>query len=88
MIDIGQERCMTLRELSSHLPVERSERSLRRYISDGVRSKVTNEIVKLDGIYVGGELYSSVEAFHRFIEESNGRECPPARTNGRVLQTI
>lgn len=71
MIDISTEECLPLKQLANELPVERSYRTLLRYIHNGVRKKSSKEIVKLEFIRVGGEVYSSKEAFFRFLNRIN-----------------
>lgn len=79
MIDIGQERCMPLRELKECLPVTRSVRSLYRYATLGARHRKDKRQVVLESVIVGGEMQSSVEAFYRFVEKLSAGVSAAAR---------
>lgn len=67
MIDIRLEPCMSLKELTGRIPVKRSTRTLYRYCRQGVLVRGTKRRVKLEFLWVEGDMYSSVEAFNRFL---------------------
>ena len=73
MVDIFTEHCTPLKELAAALPVQRSYSTLYRYATEGMRIRNSDEVVKLESTIVGGEIYSSREAFERFINALNSR---------------
>ena len=71
MIDIETEDLVLLKNLAEHLP-KRNGRpvatsTLWRWSSTGVKG------VQLETVLVGGQRYSSLEAFRRFVAAGNQR---------------
>ena len=72
MIDIATEQLMPIREVPRFLPPRLSGRRVHvsavyRWMNRGVRG------VRLEGVKVGGTMYTSVEALQRFGECLSGR---------------
>lgn len=73
--DLKTETLVTLSEGKKLLQqAPPTYRMLRRWIDHGLRSHGENERVYLEGIQIGGTTYTSVEAFHRFLDKLNGTE--------------
>lgn len=70
-MDVGSEHLYPLATPAA-FGCDRSSRTVHRWWKDGLRSKATGKIVKLEVLYVGGTPCTSREAFQRFIKESNG----------------
>jgi len=77
MIDIEEEKVFSLPQLSqeikSSLGISLSYSSLKRFITDG-RTIGTDDgeaTHRMEKVNVGGSVYSSVEAFKRFVENTN-----------------
>lgn len=51
---------------------DRTRQTLVRWALHGCESRATREVVKLEAIYIGAQLYSSAEAYGRFIDRLNG----------------
>jgi hypothetical protein len=51
---------------------DRTRGTLVRWATSGVRSRRTHKVIFLEAIYIGGALYSSREAYYRFIDRLNG----------------
>jgi hypothetical protein len=77
MIDIHRERILTPAQAARVRPPGRKGRptnvaTVYRWIKKGVRG------VKLEGIRIGGSLYTSQEALQRFAERLTNRTSAPA----------
>lgn len=69
--DRNKERPIPLsqtRELGS----DRTRETLRNWALKGVKSRHTGKVVQLEAIYIGAILYSSREAYSRFLDRLNG----------------
>jgi len=66
-IDIHNEELVLFSE-GRKLPTNPSYDSLRRWWMLGKRSKRTGQTVFLEAVQVGSTLYTSQEAFKRFVE--------------------
>jgi hypothetical protein len=80
MINLETERILSLAEAARMRPLGRDGRpthpgTVRRWIKDGVRS------VKLEGIRVGGSLFTSLEALQRFAERLTATEDKSSSTH-------
>ena len=56
----------------ANLDVDRHYSTLKHWIEDGVRSKVTDETVQLEGCFEGSILCTTREAYERFLKRLNG----------------
>jgi hypothetical protein len=65
MIDTAKEVTYPIQILVKKLPVPRSQRTVRRWIQDGCR--INGVVICMEWVLVGGTIYSSVEAYHRWI---------------------
>lgn len=58
-----------------------SVRTVRRWVSHGVKARSTGAIVKLEAVQIGGWTMTTLESVERFIESTNsGGDTPPATT--------
>lgn len=80
MIDQHKESLISLKE-GQRLPTSPSQQTLRRLIRRGRKG------IKLEHIWIGGKLMTSIEAFDRFIARTNGRELQGANGNGTMPQS-
>jgi hypothetical protein len=51
-----------------------NERTLVGWHLRGFKSRVTGKIVKLEAIYIGQQLFTSIERVNKFIADMNGLE--------------
>lgn len=51
---------------------QRSRSTIERWIKRGIRSRVTGEVVQLEGFYEGTVLYTTRAAYLRFLRKLNG----------------
>ena len=71
VMDVGSEHLYPL-TAPAKFGCDRSWRTVHRWWRNGLKSKATGKVVKLEAVYVGGTPCTSREAFHRFINELNG----------------
>lgn len=91
MIDIANEKTVSLKDAASSLPTGRLGRpvglsTIFRWIFDGVRTP--NGIVRLEALKLGGRYITSIEALQRFADaqtpELDGREAAPRSPTRRA----
>lgn len=70
-IDTTIEHPYTLRELRKYLPNSPTYNTLLSYVRVGIPSANGRKTVRLEAILIGGRIHSTVEAYHRLIEEAN-----------------
>ena len=74
--DTSQEKPLTMSELVHTLrekrQVERARQTLSVWIKVGRLRKSDKRMIQMDGMQIGGQLVSSLEAYDRFIEALNG----------------
>lgn len=54
------------------LGLQKHPTTVAKWITDGFRSQVTGGLVQLEGCYIGRELFTSREAYQRFLKKLNG----------------
>lgn len=54
------------------LGIDKSQSTVSGWITEGCRSPVTDQVVQLEGCYIGRELHTSREAYQRFLQKLNG----------------
>lgn len=54
------------------LGIPRKYDAIRKWIMEGLTSRVTGEVVRLEGCYEGQELCTTKEAYDRFLKKFNG----------------
>lgn len=74
---LDEER-FTLRERQK-LGIDRSYNTLRRWVKDGLRSRITRQVVKLESLREGDAVTTSREAVKRFLAALNGFTWPPEK---------
>ena len=74
------ETLITLKEATALFPRRIAVSSIRRWIKDGLRSKVIEgRVVVLEHKQVGGALWTSAESVRRFINRLNGLDVTDIR---------
>lgn len=58
------------------LGISRTKATLRKWITVGIESPITGELVKLEGLFEGQGYTTSPEAVKRFLAKLNGIELP------------
>lgn len=78
MIDIRNERLLSLTELPDHLPKRRGKKinisTIYRWAQRGCRGK------RLETCTIGGIRYTSFEALNRFFADKQAEQTPQAGT--------
>jgi hypothetical protein len=82
MIDINNERLLSLVEASRLLPGRPSAATLWRYRTKGIRGRV------LASVAIGGKIFTSAEAVARFAEQRGDTQCVAQRTPTKREQAI
>lgn len=69
---VVSEQHMPLSELRKHLPLKRDVRSLRNWITKGVKVPGRGERrVRMEAVWIAGDIHSSVPAYQRFVAAQN-----------------
>lgn len=73
--DRTKETALTMGELAHEIKKkwgdEWTPRTLSLWITIGRVRRSDKEVIQMDGMQLGGNLHSSIEAYERFIEELN-----------------
>jgi len=72
-IDIEVEQLITCYG-GKKLPTRPSPNTIRKWITEGCASKATGETVRLEHVQIGGRIYTSVEAYSRYIAKLSGHD--------------
>ncbi len=82
MIDVTNEKLLTLTEAAALLPGRPSVCTLWRWRTRGARGR------KLESVVLGGKVYTSAEALQRFAEQRGGIASPTIRTPAQRQRAI
>lgn len=81
MIDLRREKHFPVSDLRKFAGVDCHHRTIIRWAREGVKSRISGEVVLLEVFYVGRCLHTSLEAFYRFAFRMNGMAIPEDLAN-------
>jgi len=70
----ANETPLKMKEVRRRLLGEPSPKKVRRWIYSGIVHRATGKTIRLECFSLAGELMTTVEAHHRFLDRLNGKE--------------